>query len=887
MLVTDSRTNKQYEIPIKHNADLARDFKSIKAPGREANQADQMSGGLRLHDPGLLNTTVVETEISFSLKEMWNSDFEDMRHLLVWGSYPTAAQRERLRRDLASNMLAVPDSVQNAIHAMPATTPPLPLMVMGLSAYLATMPHLIPASKDLKLCQGKAEDVDLAILRAVAGYAVVFGTVASHRKGLKFSPPTLENTYCQNLFMMSGLVDPTTGFPNPSKVSCFRRFAMLNSEHGKALAVFAALVTASALADPISCLITSVASAWGLLHFGATEVSYHALKEIGTVDRIPAFLDEVKQGHRKLFGYGHQMLPAAMLAQRIIGIMAHWREYMLTNGKLFRPSHLYTGHVMEDTIMASATETTPLLPFEQRLYSIFTPSQKRLLILTAAVASSFSPLSANIYYPALNALAIDLHVSSAQINLTITTYMHSYPALLVLRALQSIGISGIVALASAVAADIITPDERGLYMGFTSLGNILAPSLGPVLGGVICESTGWRGKKRATFSPLASLRILFHLPTALILLSNALVFASYYAVMAGIPSLFNEMYGLSGLGIGLVFIPAGLGSLASSILNGVLVDWNYHRTAVAEETVFPVVRARLQIGGPMTFLCTIPLSSYALLPNTPPLPISLTVIFLISFTITASYNVMNVLLVDLYYTTPTSAMATNNLVRCLFGAASTALVQPCIHRFGLGATYAVVSGVNIFPGDTLPMKHTHPLPQISRLGLDPRWTYLLTFVDLDVQYGDTYTVILHWYQPNMRVSHRENFWLEPAGLHTGDGEWVMPPPGLVNLTSGAEYIAPQPPPHSHHRYVYLLFRQPRGYKFPDCFGHIFPKTVEARAGFDLQQFTDVAGLQFPVAGNYFYVDNSESVTTTTHTRTSPATTPWLSVAGKRPNTQSP
>jgi citrate synthase len=50
---------------------------------------------------------------------MWNSDFEDMLHLLVWGSYPTAAQRERLRRDLASDMLAVPGSVQNAIHAMP------------------------------------------------------------------------------------------------------------------------------------------------------------------------------------------------------------------------------------------------------------------------------------------------------------------------------------------------------------------------------------------------------------------------------------------------------------------------------------------------------------------------------------------------------------------------------------------------------------------------------------------------------------------------------------------------------------------------------------------------------------------------------------------------
>jgi hypothetical protein len=72
-----------------------------------------------------------------------------------------------------------------------------------------------------------------------------------------------------------------------------------------------------------------------------------------------------------------------------------------------------------------ATESTPLLsphPASQR-YSVFTNGQKRLIILAAALASSFSPFSANIYYPSLNSIAADLHVSSSQINLTITTYM--------------------------------------------------------------------------------------------------------------------------------------------------------------------------------------------------------------------------------------------------------------------------------------------------------------------------------------------------------------------------------------------------------------------------------------------------------------------------------
>lgn len=69
-------------------------------------------------------------------------------------------------------------------------------------------------------------------------------------------------------------------------------------------------------------------------------------------------------------------------------------------------------------------ETTPLLPTSStERYSVFSTTQKRLTILAAALASAFSPLSSNIYYPALNSIAKELHVSPSQINLTITTYM--------------------------------------------------------------------------------------------------------------------------------------------------------------------------------------------------------------------------------------------------------------------------------------------------------------------------------------------------------------------------------------------------------------------------------------------------------------------------------
>lgn len=208
--------------------------------------------------------------------------------------------------------------------------------------------------------------------------------------------------------------------------------------------------------------------------------------------------------------------------------------------------------------------------------------------------------------------------------------------------MQSCGSSGTVALASAVAADIITSAERGAYMGFASLGNILAPSLGPIAGGILSQYFGWQAifwfltiaagiffvpfllffpetcrgivgdgsikpsswnrsgrewfqrrspeeleatesralprKKVSIPNPWSSLRLLLHLPTGLILLVNGLVFGSYYAVTAGIPAQFEKLYGLDDLQIGLCFIAAGLGSLLSATANGMLVDWNYRRT---------------------------------------------------------------------------------------------------------------------------------------------------------------------------------------------------------------------------------------------------------------------------------------------------------------------
>ena len=88
---------------------------------------------------------------------------------------------------------------------------------------------------------------------------------------------------------------------------------------------------------------------------------------------------------------------------------------------------------------------------------------------------------------------------------------NNYIALLILRMVQSAGSSGTVALVNAVVSDVATSAERGMYIGIASLAAILAPSLGPILGGIISQYAGWKW----IFWFLAILAVAFFIPMLL------------------------------------------------------------------------------------------------------------------------------------------------------------------------------------------------------------------------------------------------------------------------------------------------------------------------------------------------------------------------------------
>ena len=200
---------------------------------------------------------------------------------------------------------------------------------------------------------------------------------------------------------------------------------------------------------------------------------------------------------------------------------AHGTTLEQSNGSIIDKSPNQTGQTRQTTE-----------PQDRPLHSVFSSRIKIFVILMTIFSTLFSPFSSFVYLPAITPIAEYYHRSLGELNLTVTVYQvmqavaplffgdlsdqigrrpvymltfaiylganiglalqHSYPALMVLRAMQSTGSSATVAIGSAVVADLTTSAERGGYITAVQASVQFAPALAPVLGGILTQFLGWR-----------------------------------------------------------------------------------------------------------------------------------------------------------------------------------------------------------------------------------------------------------------------------------------------------------------------------------------------------------------------------------------------------------
>jgi EmrB/QacA subfamily drug resistance transporter len=110
-------------------------------------------------------------------------------------------------------------------------------------------------------------------------------------------------------------------------------------------------------------------------------------------------------------------------------------------------------------------------------------------LLTTAISTPIWGKLADLFN---RKLLIQIAISIFVVATAIAGFSPDTGMLITFRAIQGVGAGGLAALSMVIMADIISPRERGRYMGLFGAVMALATVGGPLLGGVITDGLGWR-----------------------------------------------------------------------------------------------------------------------------------------------------------------------------------------------------------------------------------------------------------------------------------------------------------------------------------------------------------------------------------------------------------
>jgi citrate synthase len=303
--VTDNRTGRTYEIPIEDGAVHATALRQIKTD-------DDDAAGLVSYDPAFLNTASCRSAITYidgdkgilryrgyPIQELAEgSSFLEVAWLLLNGELPDKRQLADWRDEVTHHTL-LHENIKKFIDGFHHDAHPMGILVSTIGA-LSTF---YPDAKDIRDAASRHKQ----IVRLIAKTATVAAFAYRHDRGLPYAYPDNELSYAGNFLNMMWRVTELRYEPDPVLEHALDVLFILHADHEQNCSANAMRAVGSSHTDPFSAAAAAVAALYGPLHGGANEQVLRMLTEIGSVDRVPAYVERVKAGEMRLMGFGHRV----------------------------------------------------------------------------------------------------------------------------------------------------------------------------------------------------------------------------------------------------------------------------------------------------------------------------------------------------------------------------------------------------------------------------------------------------------------------------------------------------------------------------------------------------------------------------------------------------
>jgi citrate synthase len=318
LTITDNRTNQNYVIPIHHGTIRAMDLRKIRTGPDDF--------GLMTYDPAYVNTASCQSAVTFldgekgilryrgyPIEQLAETcSYLEVAYLLLNGELPTMDELQGWEHDVARHTM-IHENIKKFMDGFHHDAHPMGILISTVAA-LSTFYPESHRSRDPIVRQRQ-------IVRLIGKMPTLAACAYRHRLGLPYVFPDPELSYTQNYMNMLWKLTEPKYVANPVLARALEVLFILHADHEQNCSTATMRQVGSSDADPYSTTAAAIAALSGPLHGGANEEVLRMLAEIETEANIPAFIEQVKEGKRKLMGFGHRVYknydPRARIIKRV------------------------------------------------------------------------------------------------------------------------------------------------------------------------------------------------------------------------------------------------------------------------------------------------------------------------------------------------------------------------------------------------------------------------------------------------------------------------------------------------------------------------------------------------------------------------------------------
>jgi citrate synthase len=266
------------------------------------------------YDPGFMSTASCNSSITYidgdkgellyrgyPIEQLAvNCDFLETCYLLLNGELPNKAQKDTFVSTVTQHTM-VHEQMQFFFRGFRRDAHPMSVLV-GTVGALASFYH---DSLDINNPRHR----EVSAVRLIAKMPTLVAMAYKYSIGQPFVYPRNDLSYSAN-FMRMMFSNPCEEYKvNDVLVRALDRILILHADHEQNASTSTVRLSGSSGANPFACIAAGIACLWGPAHGGANEAALNMLKEIGTEDKIPEFVKQVKDKNSgvKLMGFGHRV----------------------------------------------------------------------------------------------------------------------------------------------------------------------------------------------------------------------------------------------------------------------------------------------------------------------------------------------------------------------------------------------------------------------------------------------------------------------------------------------------------------------------------------------------------------------------------------------------